>query len=95
MKKLRKRVKMLKKYKRQKSKEDTSSSLSRVSAMDIRSIDDSTVELNLVTGLKANFMSYEIIQILQEEYAQVLSYSRHTTSDSVIYTIRAQVYTYS
>ncbi|KAG2675829.1 hypothetical protein I3843_12G025200 [Carya illinoinensis] len=49
------------------------------------------IEVILVSGLQKNFMLYEVISILQEEGADVVSASFYTAGDKVFHTIHAQV----
>ena len=80
---------MLKQLKTTQYNEQSSSS-SREPVLDIQ-CRDSILEVNLVTGLTENFMSQQLISVLQEGGAEIISFSYHRTADSVIYTIRSQV----
>ncbi|KAA8540832.1 hypothetical protein F0562_024795 [Nyssa sinensis] len=51
----------------------------------------SSVEVLLISGLKKNFMLYEIISVLEEEGAEVVSASFSTVGDQVFHTLHAQV----
>ncbi|KAF5459877.1 hypothetical protein F2P56_019789 [Juglans regia] len=49
------------------------------------------IEVVLISGLQKNFMLYEVISILQEEGADVVSASFYTAGDKIFHTIHAQV----
>ncbi|KAK9278846.1 hypothetical protein L1049_028425 [Liquidambar formosana] len=51
----------------------------------------SSLEVVLVSGLKKNFMLYEVIVILEEEGAEVVHASFSTVGDKIFHTIHAQV----
>ncbi|KAK6795297.1 hypothetical protein RDI58_008750 [Solanum bulbocastanum] len=51
---------------------------------------DSTLEVILVSGLQKNFTLQEVIIIIEEEGAQVVSANYSTTDDMIFYMIRAQ-----
>uniref|UniRef100_A0A2P2JK19 Uncharacterized protein LOC105128559 n=1 Tax=Rhizophora mucronata TaxID=61149 RepID=A0A2P2JK19_RHIMU len=51
----------------------------------------STIEVVVVSGLNKNFMLYEVISILQEEGADVVSASYANLGDKLVHTIHAQV----
>uniref|UniRef100_A0A5B7AA69 BHLH domain-containing protein n=1 Tax=Davidia involucrata TaxID=16924 RepID=A0A5B7AA69_DAVIN len=51
---------------------------------------DSTLEVNLITGLNTKFMLHEIITLLEEEGAQVVSASYSTVGSKIFYTIHSQ-----
>uniref|UniRef100_A0A5B6ZJP9 BHLH domain-containing protein n=1 Tax=Davidia involucrata TaxID=16924 RepID=A0A5B6ZJP9_DAVIN len=51
----------------------------------------SSVEVLLISGLKKNFMLYEVISILEEEGAEVVSASFSTVGDKVFHTLHAKV----
>ncbi|KAJ9163734.1 hypothetical protein P3X46_023368 [Hevea brasiliensis] len=51
----------------------------------------SSIEVILISGLKKNFMLYEVITILEEEGAEVVSASFSTVGDKVFHTVHAQV----
>ena len=53
---------------------------------------DSTLEVNFISGLDKNFLLHEVIKVLEEEGAEVLTVSYSTVGDRVIYTIHSQVY---
>lgn len=52
----------------------------------------SSIEVNVISGLNKNFMSYQVIRILQEEGADVVSASFNTVGDKIFHTFHAQVY---
>ncbi|XP_060206514.1 transcription factor bHLH162-like [Lycium barbarum] len=52
---------------------------------------DSTLEVILISGLQKNFTMQEIINILEEEGAQVVTANYSTVDDTILYTIHAQV----
>ena len=62
--------------------------------IDIRSGDDSIVEVNMISGSNNNFKLHDIIRVLQEEGAEVVSFSYHNAGDRVIYAIKSQVRVY-
>ena len=49
------------------------------------------LEVNLVTSLKKGFTLHEVISILEEEGAQVLSANYSTSKNRIFYTISSQV----
>lgn len=51
----------------------------------------SSIEVVLISGLQKNFMLYEVISILEEEGAEVVSASFSTVGDKVFHSIHAQV----
>lgn len=51
----------------------------------------SSIEVVLVSGLNKNFMFYEVITVLSDEGAEVVSASYSTVGDKVFHTIHAQV----
>ncbi|XVF09264.1 hypothetical protein REPUB_Repub07fG0077700 [Reevesia pubescens] len=50
----------------------------------------SSIEVILITGLNKNFMFYEIISILEQEGAEVLSASFSTVGGKIFHTLHAQ-----
>ncbi|KDP31114.1 hypothetical protein JCGZ_11490 [Jatropha curcas] len=50
-----------------------------------------SIEVVLISGSKRNFMLHEVITILEEEGAEVVSASYTTVGDKVFHTIHAQV----
>lgn len=60
--------------------------------MNIKHFDhDSTLEVNLISGLDKNFMLYEIISVLQEEAAEVIHASQLRADDKFIFIIKSKV----
>ncbi|KAK6924861.1 Myc-type, basic helix-loop-helix (bHLH) domain [Dillenia turbinata] len=51
------------------------------------------LEVNLISGLRKNFMLYEVINVLEEEGASVVSASLSTVGNKVFHTLHAQVKT--
>ncbi|KAK6920721.1 Myc-type, basic helix-loop-helix (bHLH) domain [Dillenia turbinata] len=49
------------------------------------------LEVNLISGLRKNFMLYEVIAVLEEEGASVVSASLSTVRNKVFHTLHAQV----
>ncbi|KAF2286640.1 hypothetical protein GH714_023129 [Hevea brasiliensis] len=58
------------------------SSSARIPALNIRTR-DTILEVNLITGLQKNFMLHEIINVLQEEGADIINFAYRSTCDSV------------
>nr|XP_004236112.1 transcription factor bHLH162-like [Solanum lycopersicum] len=52
---------------------------------------DSTLEVILVSGLQKNFILQEVIKIIEQEGAQVVSANYSTIDDTIYYMIHAQV----
>ncbi|KAM7468640.1 hypothetical protein LguiB_016202 [Lonicera macranthoides] len=50
----------------------------------------STVEVNLITGLDKSFMLHQILIVLQEEGAEVMTATYSTTDHRIFYTIHFQ-----
>uniref|UniRef100_A0A7N2RBK1 BHLH domain-containing protein n=2 Tax=Quercus lobata TaxID=97700 RepID=A0A7N2RBK1_QUELO len=63
---------------------------SRLPVFDLRDF-GSSIEVIVVSGLQKSFMVYEIISILEEEGAEVVSASFSTVGDKVFHTVHAQV----
>lgn len=53
-----------------------------------------SIEVVIISGLQKNFMLYEVINILEDEGAQVVSASFSTLGDKLFHTIHAQVSDY-
>ncbi|KAK7389053.1 hypothetical protein VNO78_23885 [Psophocarpus tetragonolobus] len=51
----------------------------------------SGIEVMLVTGLNKNFMLYEVISVLEEEGAEVVTANFSNVDDKIFYTVHAQV----
>ncbi|KAH7856342.1 hypothetical protein Vadar_000328 [Vaccinium darrowii] len=74
-------------------REATASSMAehfRLPVVELREL-GSSLEVNLVTGLKKNFKLCEVISVLDEEGAEVVSANFSTVGDRVFHTIHAQV----
>ncbi|EEF52020.1 DNA binding protein, putative [Ricinus communis] len=63
---------------------------SRLPMIELRDL-GSSIEVILISGLKKNFMLYEVITIVEEEGAEVVSASFSTVGDKVFHIIHAQV----
>ncbi|KAK9995790.1 hypothetical protein SO802_020476 [Lithocarpus litseifolius] len=63
---------------------------SRLPVFDLRDL-GSSIEVIVISGLQKSFMVYEIISILEEEGAEVVSASFSTVGDKVFHTVHAQV----
>ncbi|XP_004298935.1 PREDICTED: transcription factor bHLH100-like [Fragaria vesca subsp. vesca] len=50
-----------------------------------------SIEVMLISGLNKNFMFYEVISVLQEEGAEVVSANFSTVGDKIFHTLHAQV----
>ncbi|KAL2321851.1 hypothetical protein Fmac_026230 [Flemingia macrophylla] len=51
----------------------------------------SSIEVMLISGLNKNFMLYEVISVLEEEGAEVVTATFSTVADKIFYTLHAQV----
>ncbi|XP_044480690.1 transcription factor bHLH167-like [Mangifera indica] len=69
--------------------ENKKASGSRIPVLNI-SCSDSSLEINLICGLEKNFMLHDIISILQQEGAEVISSTQYNTGDRVIYVVKSQ-----
>lgn len=63
----------------------------RLSVMDLKDL-GSSIEVVLISGLKKNFMLYEVISVLEEEGAEVVSACFSTVGDKVFHSLHAQVH---
>ncbi|KAI4343761.1 hypothetical protein L6164_011070 [Bauhinia variegata] len=63
---------------------------SKLPVLELRDM-GSCIEVMLITGLNKNFMLYEVISILEEEGAEVVSASFSTVGDKIFHTVHAQV----
>ena len=99
IKQLRERVEGLRRVKEEQAITTTRTSSSAMSSMmiglrlpvvELRDF-GSTIEVVLISGLNKNFMFYEVINVLSEEGAEVVSASYSTVGDKVFHTIHAQV----
>ncbi|KAL6177455.1 hypothetical protein ACLB2K_048981 [Fragaria x ananassa] len=50
-----------------------------------------SIEVMLISGLNKNFMFYEVISVLEEEGAEVVSANFSTVGDKIFHTLHAQV----
>lgn len=73
---------------------DTMKIGSKWPVIDLRDM-GSSIEVSLISGLHKNFMFSEVISILQEEGAEVVSSSFSTVGDKVFHSIHAQVHVLS
>lgn len=62
----------------------------RLPVIDLRDM-GSSLEVMLISGLNKNFMLYEVINVLEEEGAEVVSASVSTVGDKVFHSLHAQV----
>ncbi|XP_062170070.1 transcription factor bHLH162-like [Alnus glutinosa] len=69
---------------------DTVKNGSKLPIIDLRDM-GSSIEVILITGVQKNFLLSEVISILQEEGADVVSSSFSSMGDKVFHTIHAQV----
>ncbi|TKY55191.1 Transcription factor bHLH36 [Spatholobus suberectus] len=63
---------------------------SQLPLLEIRDL-GSGIEVMLISGLNKNFMLYEIISVLEEEGAEVVTANFSTVADKIFYTVHAQV----
>ncbi|PQQ02911.1 uncharacterized protein Pyn_11801 [Prunus yedoensis var. nudiflora] len=63
---------------------------SRLPVIELRD-SGSSIEVMLISGLNKNFMLYEVISVLEEEGAEVVSASFSTVGDKVFHSLHAQV----
>ncbi|KAJ0038631.1 hypothetical protein Pint_22983 [Pistacia integerrima] len=71
--------------------ENKKTSRSRLPVLNIK-CSDSSLEINLICGLDKNFLLHDIINILQQEGAEVISSTQYIAGDRIIYIIKSQVY---
>ncbi|XP_059443289.1 transcription factor bHLH162-like [Corylus avellana] len=98
IKQLRERVEKLKGRKEQAMSSGSSSETindkmkigTKLPLVDLREF-GSSIDVILITGLQKNFMLSEVLSILQEEGAEVVSASFSAVGDKVFHTIHAQV----
>ncbi|KAL3511285.1 hypothetical protein ACH5RR_030686 [Cinchona calisaya] len=89
---LQKRIRELE-AKKEELKSETSTSAKDSTLQAIEVIEKgSIVEVNLVTGLNKGFMLHEVINILEEEGAQILSANYSASTDRVFCTISSQAF---
>ncbi|XP_022737020.1 transcription factor bHLH162-like [Durio zibethinus] len=95
---LREKIEKLKAIKEQamKSKEASSSIMNTTASVglslpvvELRDF-GSSIEVILITGLNKNFMLYEVISILEQEGAEVVSASFSTVGGKIFHTLHAQ-----
>ncbi|KAH7859183.1 hypothetical protein Vadar_032651 [Vaccinium darrowii] len=79
--------------KNNKNNRETTSSMSEYFKSPVVELRDlgSSLEVNLITGLMKNFMLCEVINVLHEEGAEVVSATVSTMGDKVFHTLHAQV----
>ncbi|KAL6973249.1 hypothetical protein U1Q18_027431 [Sarracenia purpurea var. burkii] len=70
--------------------EESSGTIRRLPVVQLRDL-GSSLEVVMISGLPKNFMLYEVIGVLQDEGADVVSASFATMGDMVFYTLHAQV----
>lgn len=63
---------------------------SNLPVLELRDV-GSSIEVMLISGLNRNFMLYEVISVLEEEGAEVVSASFSTVGDKIFHTVHAQV----
>ncbi|RDX58075.1 Transcription factor bHLH162 [Mucuna pruriens] len=63
---------------------------SQLPLLEIRDL-GSGIEVTLISGLNKNFMLYEVISVLEEEGAEVVTANFSTVADKIFYTVHAQV----
>ncbi|KAI3464067.1 hypothetical protein Pfo_020730 [Paulownia fortunei] len=63
---------------------------SNLPILEIRDL-NSSLEVVLISGLRKNFMLHQVISILEEEGAQVVTVSLSTIGDKIFHTLHAQV----
>ncbi|XP_021826075.1 transcription factor bHLH162-like [Prunus avium] len=103
IKQLRERIENLKEMKEKATRSqlgiDANSTINADNAMMVRSRlpvlelrdSGSSIEVMLISGLNKNFMLYEVISVLEEEGAEVVSASFSTVGDKVFHSLHAQV----
>ena len=98
---LRERIEKLKEMKEQVMKSMEASSSSNIMnktasvglslpVVELRDL-GSSIEVVLITGLNKNFMLYEVISILEQEGAEVVSASFSTVGGKIFHSLHAQV----
>ncbi|KAM1981913.1 hypothetical protein ACFX15_038351 [Malus domestica] len=63
---------------------------SRLPVLELRD-SGSCIEVMLISGLNKNFMFYEVIRVLEEQGAEVVSANFSTVGNKVFHSVRAQV----
>ncbi|KAL9437368.1 hypothetical protein AB3S75_023263 [Citrus x aurantiifolia] len=69
--------------------DETNNICSNLPVVELRDL-GSSIEVVLISGVQRNIMLYEVISILEEEGAQVVSASFSTIGDKIFHTVRAQ-----
>ncbi|KAK6795296.1 hypothetical protein RDI58_008749 [Solanum bulbocastanum] len=92
---LKERIEVLKRRKEEvvddsKKSMPTTSCTIKSSMVEVREL-DSTLEVILNSGLQKNFTLQEVIKIIEQEGAQVVSANYSAIDDTIYYTIHAQV----
>lgn len=67
---------------------------SKLPLLEIRDL-GSGIEVMLISGLNKNFMLYEVISVLEQEGAEVVSANFSTIADKIFCTVHAQVQYYN
>ncbi|WMV21602.1 hypothetical protein MTR67_014987 [Solanum verrucosum] len=98
---LKERVEVLKKRKEEvaqgtsdhsrKSMSTTSCTIKTPNMVEVRELDSTLEVIILTSGLQKNFTLQEVIKIIEEEGAQVVTANYSTLEDAIYYTIHAQV----
>ncbi|XP_049393475.1 transcription factor bHLH168-like [Solanum stenotomum] len=98
---LKERVEVLKKRKEEvaqgtndhsrKSMSTTSCTIKTPNMVEFRELDSTLEVIILTSGLQKNFTLQEVIKIIEEEGAQVVTANYSTLEDAIYYTIHAQV----
>ncbi|KAL9434235.1 hypothetical protein AB3S75_028960 [Citrus x aurantiifolia] len=70
--------------------DETNAFCSNLPVVELRDL-GSSIEVILISGLQRSFMLYEVISILEEEGAEVVSASFSTVGDKVFHSVHAQV----
>lgn len=70
--------------------DETNDFCSNLPVVELRDL-GSSIEVILISGLQRSFMLYEVISILEEEGAEVVSASFSTVGDKVFHSVHAQV----
>ncbi|KAH7865476.1 hypothetical protein Vadar_007186 [Vaccinium darrowii] len=73
------------------SNNDGDTSRIKLPVIELREHLGSSLEVVLITGLKKNFMMYEVIGVMEDEGAEVVSARFSTVGDEVFHTLHAKV----
>lgn len=92
---MRERIDKLKRKKEQGMKSNQANDLifdidSKLPVLEVRDL-GSGIEVTMVTGLNKNFMFSEVINVVEEEGAEVVTASFSTTGNKIFYNVHAQV----